>query len=110
MEFVDRALEWGRRALIEDERRIARQEGLEQGWEAGHQDGLKFGRQQGHQEGRQEGFLLAQRAVLRRLLARQGLQLEADDGRRIDECDDLATLDRWIDQAVGAASVGAALA
>jgi len=112
-EFVDRALAWGHRALIEDECRIALQDGLKRGWQAGHQDGLQSGRQEGRQEGREvgreEGLLLGRREVLVRLLARGGLRPDTDEARRIDGCDDLAILDRWIDQAIGAASVVAAL-
>ena len=110
MEFVDRALEWGRRALIEDEKRISLEEGLKRGWEAGYQDGKQMGQRLARLEAREEGLLLGRREVLCRLLARAGLRLDADDARRIDECCDLATLDRWIDQAIGATSVAAALA
>lgn len=92
-EFVDRALAWGHRALIEDECRIA----------------LQLGRQEGREVGREEGLLLGRREILVRLLARGGLRPDTDEARRIDGCDDLAILDRWIDQAIGAASVVAAL-
>jgi len=92
-EFVDRALAWGYRALIDDERRIALQEG----------------RQEGREVGREEGLLLGRREVLVRLLARGGLRPDTNEARRIDGCDDLATLDRWIDQAISAASVAVAL-
>lgn len=109
MEFVDRALEWGRRALIEDEKRISLEEGLKRGWEVGYQEGKQMGQRLARLEARNE-IVLGRREVLRRLLARAGLRLDADDARRIDECDDLATLDRWIDQAIGATSVAAALA
>jgi len=53
---------------------------------------------------------LGRREVLLRLLSRGGLRADTDEARRIDECKDLATLDRWTDQAIGAASVAGALA
>ncbi len=84
-EFVELALAWGRRALIKDERRIARLEGRE--------EGKQEGREEGKQAGREEGFLLARRE-LQRLLTRVGLQPSAEQTRQICECSDLSTLDR----------------
>jgi hypothetical protein len=46
---------------------------------------------------------------LRRVLARRQLLLTAGDDARIEACTDLATLRRWIDQAVTALSVSDAL-
>lgn len=45
------------------------------------------------------------RKVLRRVLARRSLVLEPEQDARIDACKDIATLERWIDEAVTAASV-----
>ncbi len=88
-EFVDRALAWGYRALIADEKRLSLEEGRE--------------------VGREEGLLLGRREVLLRFLARGGLRPDTDEARQISECEDLTTLDRWIDQAIGAPSVAVAL-
>lgn len=89
-EFVELALRWGRQLLVQDDRRRAR-------------EALR-------EEGRQEGLLLGRREVLTHLLARAGLQPTADEQLSIATCENLATLDRWIDQAISARSVAAALA
>jgi hypothetical protein len=47
---------------------------------------------------------------LLRVLARRGFCLGSDDRARIDACQDVATLERWIEQAVTAASLAEALA
>lgn len=67
-------------------------------------------RQAGLEAGRHEGLLLGRREVLMHLLARGGLQATEAEQQRIAECADPALLDRWIDQAIGASSVAAALA
>ena len=56
-----------------------------------------------------DGRLTEARAALRRVLARRQLLLTAGDDARIEACTDLATLRRWIDQAVTALSVSDAL-
>jgi hypothetical protein len=62
------------------------------------------------EEGAREGQLTAARAALRRVLARRQLALSKNDDARVEACTDVATLERWIDQAVTAASVSDALA
>lgn len=57
-----------------------------------------------------EGQLIGARAGLRRVLARRGLALTSMLEAQIDRCSDLATLERWLDQAVTAASAEEALA
>jgi hypothetical protein len=57
------------------------------------------------QQLRQEGRLTATRASLRRVLAGRQLTPSKDDDARIDACTDLATLERWLDRAIHAASV-----
>jgi hypothetical protein len=52
-----------------------------------------------------EGRLTATRACLRRVLARRELMPSKDDEVRIDACTDLATLERWLDRAITAATV-----
>ena len=49
------------------------------------------------------------RSALRRVLARRKLALSAEEEARIDACTDLATLERWHDQAVEAPSAAEAL-
>jgi hypothetical protein len=66
--------------------------------------------EQGRQEGQLEGRLAEARAALRRVLALRQLTPSADDDARIEACTDLATLERWLGQAVTAASGSDALA
>jgi predicted transposase YdaD len=65
---------------------------------------------EGRQEGRQEGRLTEARAALRRVLARRQLTPSRDDGARIEACADLATLERWLDQAITAVTISDAMA
>jgi len=58
-------------------------------------DGSKL---EGFRDGRLEGV----REVLLRLIARAEITLTEDDRARILACDDAATLDRWIDNVLGA--------
>ena len=65
------------------------------------EDLVKFGEDRGRLEG--------ERSTLRRVLALRKLGLKPDGEARIDACTDLATLQRWLDQAVLAASADEAL-
>jgi Putative restriction endonuclease len=58
--------------------------------------------------GREEGRAGIRR-TLRRVLARRGLALSTEEDARIETCSDLARLERWVDQAVVAASIAEAL-
>jgi hypothetical protein len=89
-EFVQRALLWGRMAVIEVEQRRAHDKGLE--------------------EGRHAGELHARREILGRLLVRAGLHPTAEEQARITACEDIAALDRWIEQIFGAHDVAQVLA
>src|SRR3954468_16522271 len=66
--------------------------------------------QEDRQEARQEGRLTEARAALRRVLALRQLAPSKDDDARIEACAELATLERWLDQAVTAATISDALA
>jgi hypothetical protein len=57
-----------------------------------------------------KGQLVKARDALRRVLLRRQLSPSKDDDARIEACADIATLDRWHDQAITAASVSEALA
>jgi hypothetical protein len=67
------------------------------------------GRDEGRNEGRNEGRLTQARAAVRRVLAARKLTPNRGDEARIDTCTDLATLERWLDQALTAQSVAEAL-
>jgi hypothetical protein len=69
------------------------------------EDLVKFGEDRGYERGRLE----EERATLRRVLALRKLGLKADGEARINACMDLATLQRWLDQAVLAATADEAL-
>jgi hypothetical protein len=56
----------------------------------------------GKLEGLREGKVEGTRGVLLRLVARAGIALSEDDRARVDACTDLATLDRWVDNVLGA--------
>jgi predicted RNA-binding Zn ribbon-like protein len=62
--------------------------------------GFRDGRLEGLRDGRLEGL----REALLRLTARAGIALSEDDRARIRLCDDVATLDRWVENVIGAAT------
>ena len=57
------------------------------------------------QEGAQEGLTKGKRDALLRVLARTGLVLTQEERERIATCADVATLDRWLDNALAAKTV-----
>lgn len=61
------------------------------------------------QEALDEGGLRAAREGLRRVLARRGLTLTAEQEASIQACRELATLERWLEEAVVAPSAADAL-
>jgi hypothetical protein len=65
--------------------------------------------EKGRTEGLTSGQAIAARSALRRVLARRQIALTPVELARIETCDDLATLERWLDQAVTAASLAEAL-
>ncbi|HEX2690554.1 MAG TPA: hypothetical protein VHN14_28255 [Kofleriaceae bacterium] len=79
------------------------------GEDRGYERGRLVGEEQGRLVGEERGRLVEERATLRRVLALRKLGLTADGEARIDACTDLATLQRWHDQAVFAASADEAL-
>ncbi|WP_437617815.1 hypothetical protein [Sorangium sp. So ce1151] len=60
------------------------------------------GVREGKLEGIREGELKGKRDTLLRLLARTGIVLTENESARIQTCTDVATLDRWIDNVLGA--------
>ena len=60
-------------------------------------------------QGLLQGRLTEARAALRRVLVLRQLAPSRDDDARIEECTDLPTLERWLDQAVTAISASNAL-
>lgn len=60
--------------------------------------------ERGRREGREEGREAALRVAIRRVLARRSLPVSAMASAKLDTCSDCATLERWLDDAVVAAS------
>jgi hypothetical protein len=63
------------------------------------------GAEQGHKSGLAEGLATGKREALLRLLTRAGLVFTQEERARIAACADLATLDRWFDNALAAKTV-----
>jgi hypothetical protein len=60
-------------------------------------------------EGVKAGQLGEARRLVLRVLARRGLPVSAEQQARVEACSDLATLERWHDLAITAASADDAL-
>jgi len=80
--------------------------GVHEGEQRGELKGLREGELKGLREGElkglREGELKGLREALLRLLARAGIAVSEDERARIQTCADPATLDRWIDNVLGA--------
>lgn len=72
-------------------------------------EGRAEGRAEGREKGMEQGRLTEARAALRRVITRRELALRPIDEARIDACPDLATLERWLDQAITARSAAEAM-
>ncbi|MGK4003894.1 hypothetical protein WMF31_14775 [Sorangium sp. So ce1036] len=77
-------------------------EGMREGELKGMREGKLEGMREGKLEGMREGELKGRRETLLRLLARSGIVLAENESARIQACSDIATLDRWIDNVLGA--------
>jgi hypothetical protein len=81
-------------------------EGKLDGIREGKLDGIREGKLDGIREGKldgiREGICAGKRDALLRLLARTGIALSENDHARVQNCTDVATLDQWFDNAVGA--------
>jgi predicted transposase YdaD len=73
------------------------------------EDLVKLGEDRGLKKGLQRGRREEERSALRRVLALRKLGLSAQQEQQIDACADLATLRRWLDQAIFAESAAEAL-
>ncbi len=62
-----------------------------------------------HKQGRHEGKLEGLRASIRKVLGKRGLTPSAQEEARLEGCADPDTLERWLDQALTAASAFEAL-
>jgi hypothetical protein len=71
----------------------------------GFRDGELRGELKGLRDGELRGELKGLRDALLRLIARAKIPLADDERTRIQACDDAATLDRWIENVIGARSI-----
>lgn len=63
---------------------------------------LDRGMREGRREGKLEGIREAKRDVLLRLVARAGVALTEPERTQLATCTDVASLDRWLDNVLGA--------
>ncbi|WP_437662317.1 hypothetical protein [Sorangium sp. So ce1182] len=75
---------------------------IDRGKLAGIREGELEGIREGELKGLREGKLEGKRDTLLRLLARAGIALTENESARIQTCTDTATLDRWVDNVLGA--------
>ena len=87
-----------RAKMAEQDARGALAVAHEEGLAAGHKSGLE----EGHKSGLEEGKLEGKRDILLRLLARAGIALTEEDRSSIQGCTDVAKLDRWVENVLGA--------
>ncbi|AUX23808.1 hypothetical protein SOCEGT47_043380 [Sorangium cellulosum] len=76
--------------------------GMREGELKGMREGELKGMREGELKGMREGELKGKKETLLRLLARAGIVLAEDESARIQACSDVATLDRWIENVLGA--------
>ena len=62
-----------------------------------------------HQDGERQGVIKGKSETLLRLLGRAGIALSAEDRARIEACAETETLDRWVENVLGAKSAAAVL-
>ena len=70
------------------------------------EEGREQGRNQGLADGRKQGLLDGRRASVLTLADARGLALTPAQRRRVVECADIVTLDRWLVEAAAATSAG----
>ncbi|WP_437934399.1 hypothetical protein [Sorangium sp. So ce341] len=75
---------------------------IDRGKLEGMREGKLEGMREGELKGMREGELKGKRDTLLRLLARARMVLSENESARIQACTDIATLDRWIDNVLGA--------
>ncbi|MEO5731329.1 MAG: Rpn family recombination-promoting nuclease/putative transposase [Byssovorax sp.] len=90
-----------RAKMAEQDARGALAVAHEEGLAAGHRSGLE----EGHKSGLEEGKLEAKRDMLLRLLARAGIALTEEDRSSIQGCTEVAKLDRWVENVLGAKTI-----
>ncbi|MGK4003667.1 hypothetical protein WMF31_13635 [Sorangium sp. So ce1036] len=100
--FVQRLIDRGMREGELRGMREGKLEGMREGKLEGMREGELKGMREGKLEGMREGELKGKKETLLRLLARSGIVLAENESARIQACSDVATLDRWIENVLGA--------
>jgi hypothetical protein len=77
--------------------------------EKAREAGILAGLEAGRVAGLEAGSLREARRAVGRVLSRRGLAMTAEQQAKLDGCEDLATLERWLDQAVTAVTADEAL-
>ncbi len=77
---------------------------LQQIFDRGEEKGEERGKEKGRAEGEETGKLEGKREVLLLLVSRRGLSLSTADQDRIGACTEMASLERWIVNALDAKS------
>jgi predicted transposase YdaD len=67
--------------------------------------GLQEGRQEGREEGLQQGLLRGRAEYILRILGARRVPVDEEARQRILTCADMATLDRWFDRSLNAATL-----
>jgi Uma2 family endonuclease len=73
------------------------------------QQAISRSRQEGMRQGEHKGKVEEARRAVLRVLSRRGLVLTPEQQAQVEACGDLATLERWLDQAITAPSADEAL-
>ena len=96
--FAQQLIDRGKLEGFRDGELKGRRDGKLEGFRAGELKGFHDGKLKGFRDGELKG----RREALLRLVARVGITLTDDDRARIQACDDVTTLDRWVDNVLGA--------
>jgi hypothetical protein len=84
-------------------------EAKDEGKRLGLDEGKRLGLDEGEKRGLDKGKVEEARKAVLRVLSRRGLALTEEQRAQIEACSDLATLERWHDQAITATSADEAL-
>ncbi|HZI03793.1 MAG TPA: Rpn family recombination-promoting nuclease/putative transposase [Archangium sp.] len=81
------------------------EEMIERGLQQGRVEGLARGREEGREEGLQQGLIRGRAEAILRILSARRVHVDEEARQRILTCADMATLDRWFDRSLNAATL-----
>jgi flagellar biosynthesis/type III secretory pathway protein FliH len=82
----------------------AKKLGLDEGKKLGIDEGKKLGFDEGEKRGLDKGKVAEARKAVERVLRRRNLAVSEAQAAQLAACDDLDTLERWLDLAITAAN------